>query len=96
MEAGSASEENSSKSVKRMSLSLPGNGYGNIFVDEREKNRTKRIYVYICLCFSEQNAKTVNNSRIGNIYEKININSNSCVRIIFIYRLLIARVSYCE
>ena len=40
MEAGSASEEKSSRSVKRMSLSLPGNGYGNTFVDEREKNIT--------------------------------------------------------
>ena len=55
MEAGSASEEISSRSVKRMSLSLPFQGYGNTFVDEREKNRTKRIYVHICLCFSEQN-----------------------------------------
>ena len=53
MEVSSTSEEKSSRSVKRMSLSLPGNGYGNTFEDEREKNRTKWMYVHISLYFSE-------------------------------------------
>jgi len=42
VEAGSASEEKSSGGVRRMSLSLPGNGYGNTFVDERENNMDKK------------------------------------------------------
>lgn len=53
MEVSSASEEKSARSVKRMSLSLPRNGYGNTFEDEREKNRTNGMYVHISLCFSE-------------------------------------------
>ena len=35
-------EEKSSGGVRRMSLSLPGDGYGNTFVDERENNMDKK------------------------------------------------------
>ena len=62
VEASSASEENSSRSVKRMSLSLPGNGYGNTFADKREKNRTKgymSTFVYVFQsCINENIRKT--------------------------------------
>ena len=51
MEARSASEEKSSRSVRRMSLSLPGNGYGNTFDDEREKNRAKDVCPQLSMFF---------------------------------------------
>ena len=44
-----------------MSLSLPGNGYGNTFVDEREKNRTKGICPYLSMFFRAVFAMQYNN-----------------------------------
>ena len=67
MEAGSASEEKSSGSVRRMSLSLPGNGYGNTFVDERENNMDKcpPLSMFFRACAIVKKRKTVRDMSYG-------------------------------